>query len=183
TLKRDADAAHAYSVCMALEPGIYWSWHNRGLARLRLKQHASALADFTKTLELKPDFDHAYINRALAHQGLKQYPEAVADLSRALALHPDYVPARSGRGVLLARLGKRADALADAKEVLKRDTEAQTLYEVACIYALTTKQQPDDRLEAFRLLSAALREGFGYDLIATDTDLVALRPYAEFRKL
>src|SRR5262249_39768565 len=109
--------------------------------------------------------------------------QAIAALDKALVLAPDYVPARSGRGVLLARLGHRSRALDDAREVLKRDTSPQTLYEVACIYALTTRQQPNDRQEAFRLLWTALREGFGSDLIATDPDLAALWPDPEFRRL
>jgi hypothetical protein len=109
--------------------------------------------------------------------------QAIALFDKCVAFHPDLVSVRSDRGVLLARLGKRTEALIDAQEVLKRDTQPRMLYQVACIYALTAKEQPDDRVEAFRLLSMALRQGFGYDLVETDSDLAALRQFPEYHKL
>jgi tetratricopeptide (TPR) repeat protein len=166
-----------------------------------------SLADFDKALQLNPRSVSALQNKAHAfdqmplrqsalpfppwvadkllavRERLEQTKQAIAALDKALAIAPDYVLARHDRGVLLARLGKRTEALADAQEALKRDTTPLTLYTVACIYALTTKEQPDDRLEAFRLLAAALRQGFGANLIEIDTDLVALRPYPEFKQL
>ena len=112
----------------------------------------------------------------------RAYQPEVA-LDRALDLYPDYVPARSGRGVLLARLGKRDAALSDAREALRRDTKTPTLYQAAGIYALTSQQAPDDRREALRLLAAALRQGFGFDLLAIDHDLDPIRDDPEFRDL
>jgi serine/threonine protein kinase/tetratricopeptide (TPR) repeat protein len=189
------------------EPADEKSWIARGLARLP-GDPRGALADFDQALRLNPRSVAALQNRAHvladhmpvcrpglplpwclphallgARERLEQTLQAVDALDRALTIAPDYVPARSGRGVLLARLGKRAEALADAREVLQRDTAPRTLYEVACIYALTARQHADDRLEALRLLSAALRQGFGHDLIESDSDLVALRPHPEFRRL
>jgi serine/threonine protein kinase/tetratricopeptide (TPR) repeat protein len=188
------------------EPTDEKSWIARGLARLP-RDPKGALADFDKALQLNPRSVSALQNKAHAldqmplrrsalpfplwvgdkllavRERLEQTQQAIAALDRALAIAPDYVLARHGRGVLLARLGKRTEALADAQEALKRDTTPLTLYTVACIYALTTKEQPDDRLEAFRLLAAALRQGFGTNLIEIDTDLVALRPYPEFQRL
>ena len=81
------------------------------------------------------------------------------------------------------RLGHRAEALADAKESLLRDTSASNLYQVAGIYALTSRQEPDDRHEAFRLLASALRKGFGFDLLESDPDLNPVRSEPEFRRL
>jgi tetratricopeptide (TPR) repeat protein len=183
---------------LRLEPTDEKSWIARALARKKLDPHG-ALADLDRALKLNPSSVSALQNRAhiladympvrhptllrAAVERLEQTRQAIAALDRALAVAPDYVPARSGRGVLYARLGQRSAALADARAVLQRDTAARTLYEVACIYALTARQDPDDRLEAFRLLAAALRSGFGHDLIERDDDLAALRPYAEFRRL
>jgi tetratricopeptide (TPR) repeat protein len=153
------------------------------------------LADFDQALALEPNSRDALQNKAnvlaeklaakakTADQRTQLTQQAIAQLDKCVALHPDYAPARAGRGVLLARLGKRAAAVADAQEVLRRDTKPILLYQVACIYALTALQQPDDRLEAFRLLSLALRRGFGHDLLEIDDDLIPLREYPEYRQL
>ena len=106
---------------------------------------------------------------------LNRSEDALAVLTRAIELHPDYVPARAGRGVLLARGGKRDEAIRDARESLLRDTRAPNLYQVACIYALTAKAYPEDKIEAFRLLRSALKTGFGLDMVDADSDLDSLR--------
>jgi tetratricopeptide (TPR) repeat protein len=109
--------------------------------------------------------------------------EAARVLDQVLSLYPDYVLARAGRGVLLARLGKREAAHADAQAALRRDTKPSTLYQVAGIYALTSRQDPDDRQEAMRLLSAALQRGYGLELLARDRDLDPIRDQFEFRRM
>ena len=117
---------------------------------------------------------------------LGQQQEAKKALDRAVELNPDYVPARAGRGVVLARRGKRDEALRDARESLIRDTLPPNLYQVACIYALTSamdKGHPEDKREAFRLLFAAVRTGFGLDIVDTDPDLDPLRKDEEFKRL
>jgi serine/threonine protein kinase/Flp pilus assembly protein TadD len=174
------------------QPNDEVSWIARGLSKLN-SDAPGALADFNEALKLNPLSRDALQNKAavLAENMPAATPvdkqrnteEAVAALDKAVTLYPDFVLARSGRGVLLARLGKRDAALVDARESLARDSTAEFLYRVACIYALTTKDDPNDRHEAFRLLSLALRQGFGHDLIATDSDLIPLRQYPEFRKL
>ena len=41
----------------------------------------------------------------------------------------------------------------------------------------------DDRHEAFRLLSSALRKGYGFELLAQDRDLDPIRDDPEFHRL
>jgi hypothetical protein len=72
-------------------------------------------------------------------------------------------------------MGDRAAALRDAEGALQRDTKGPNLYQVACIYALTARQAPADRLKAIELLRAGLNTGFGLDLVDTDTDLDPIR--------
>jgi hypothetical protein len=57
------------------------------------------------------------------------------------------------------------------------------LFQVAGIYALTSRQNPDDRREALRLLSLALSKGFGYDLVESDPDLGPLHRDPRFRRI
>ena len=98
----------------------------------------------------------------------KRLDEAVAVLDKAVELYPDDVRPRAGRGVYLARLGKRTPALKDAEEALLIDTSPPNLYQVAGIYALTSRQEPDDQKEALRLLASALKKGFGFEYLEID---------------
>ena len=66
---------------------------------------------------------------------------------------------------------------------MRRDAKPYFLYQVAGIYALTSRQNPDDFREALRLLESALTQGFGLDLIDKDRDLDAIRDQPEFRRL
>src|SRR5205814_1994319 len=101
----------------------------------------------------------------LLAERLNRPVEALAALNRAVELHPDHVPALAGRGVVLARAGKREAALRDAQDALRRDSRAPNLYQVACIYALTAKTNPEDKREALTLLWQGLRTGFGLDIV------------------
>jgi hypothetical protein len=84
---------------------------------------------------------------------------------------------------LLARLGRREAAHVDARRALPRDATPFNVYQVAGIYALTSRQNADDRREALRLLESALSQGFGLDLLDRDRDLDAIRDQPEFRRL
>jgi len=44
-------------------------------------------------------------------------------------------------------------------------------------------KNPDDRQQAFRLLSASLQKGVGFDLLETDKDLDPIRNSPEFQRL
>ena len=85
--------------------------------------------------------------------------------------------------MLHARLGNRTEALADAEECLRRDREPRTVYQVAGIYALTSRVEPADRAEALRLLASALGKGYGMDLVDRDGDLDPIRNDAEFKRI
>ncbi|MBL8797934.1 MAG: tetratricopeptide repeat protein, partial [Planctomycetia bacterium] len=158
-------------------------WLARGLAQLPADPQ-SALRDFKQALKLNPRSLPALQNQAhVLAQDAAKTEEAIQVLTQAIELYPDYAPARSGRGILLARLGNREKAHQDAQIALLHDTRAPTLYQLAGIYALSSRDRPEDRLEAFRLLAAALRLGYGHDLIATDRDLDPIRDTPEFRRL
>jgi tetratricopeptide (TPR) repeat protein len=171
----DADgAAGDLAEGMKETPADEWSWLAR--AEHRLDKPVAALADVEEALKLDPTFSLALQLKAhLLAERLGRPKEAIAVLDRAVELYPDFVPARAGRGVLLARVGERAAALRDAEASLLRDTKGPNLYQVACIYALTSRKSPADRLRAIELLRAGLNTGFGLDLVDTDTDLDPIR--------
>src|SRR5207247_7756325 len=82
-----------------------------------------------------------------------------------------------------ARLGKRDAAISDAEHALSIDASPAVAYEVAGIYALTSRQEPNDHHEAMRLLSGALKKGFGFDYLEIDRDLDPIRESPAFRKV
>jgi eukaryotic-like serine/threonine-protein kinase len=159
---------------LKLTPADEWSWLAR--AEHRLDTPKAALADVEEALKIDPTFSLGLQLKAhILSERLNRPKEAVAALDRAVELYPDFVPARAGRGVLLARAGDRVGAIKDAEESLLRDTKGPNLYQVACIYALTSRQVPADRIKAIELLRSGLNTGFGLDLVDADTDLDPIR--------
>ena len=165
------------------EPDDSLGWIYRGNAQLSTNPE-KALGDFASALKLDPRSLDAMQWSAYILSGLPgREEEEIRLLDRAVELHPEAVPLRSSRGVKLAILGRRDEAHRDARESLWRDTTPAILYQVAGIYAATSKTHPEDRLEAYRLLSVALRAGYGFDLIEIDHELDAIRAQPEFTAL
>lgn len=174
-----ADIAEA----MRRPPQDEKSWIARGIHQLH-RDPKAALADFEEALRINPRSADALQNKAhVLAEKLGRNKDSLQSLDRLVELYPDSVKARNGRGVVLARLGQREAAIRDAEETLRRDASPPRLYQVACIYALTSAQQPDDRLQAFQLLSSALRKGYGTQYLDIDTDLDPIRNHSEFRRL
>jgi tetratricopeptide (TPR) repeat protein len=169
---------------LRLEPSDEDSWLTRGMARLA-DDVQGALADFEQALALNPRSRAALMNKAhVLAEKLNRTAEAIQVLDRLVALHPEHVPARSSRGVLLARLGRRDPAHRDAAESLRRDSQPATLYQVACIYALTSQQHAADRQQALRLLKAAVpREPRWLQTVQTDPDFAPVRDHADYREV
>jgi tetratricopeptide (TPR) repeat protein len=168
---------------LAAEPTDELSWIARGSAR-RESDPKGALADYEQALSVNPrSFDGLQNKAAILSDKFNKDAEALEVMEQAVKLYPESVLTRGGRGVLLARAGNRALAVADAQACLILDSGPATLYQVACIYALTSKQNANDRLQALPLLSAALRAGFGLEFVDHDTDLDPLRRLPEFQQL
>jgi hypothetical protein len=51
------------------------------------------------------------------------------------------------------------------------------------VYALTSRTHEADAIRAIELLREAMRRGYGYEFLATDPDLAAIRSTPDFRKL
>jgi serine/threonine protein kinase/predicted Zn-dependent protease len=165
-------------------PDDEWSWVARGLARLPADPRG-ALADFEAALTLNPRCRPALKGKAaVLADHLNRTEEAVRALDAAVASYPDSVAARAGRGVLLARLGRRAEAIRDAEEALRQDDGPDTLYQIAGVFALTSRQQSADAREALRLLASALRKKPEWlRVVPRDPDLDPIRGLPEFQQL
>lgn len=183
-LAGDATGAAAdRKIGLEQQPTDETSWVARGVAKLR-SDPQGALADFEQALKLNPQSRAALEDKAHVLAELLGRPaEAVAALDRVMQLFPDYGAGYAGRGVLLARLGRYRAARDDARNAMLRDTSPPTVYRAACIYALASADNRDDRQEALRLLSVALRGGFGLEVVNVDPDLAPLRGNSDFREI
>jgi serine/threonine protein kinase/Tfp pilus assembly protein PilF len=166
---------------MNREPTEASSYVSRGMFRLK-KDPWGALADFERALQLEPRYLPALRNKAhVLSEYFGKTRQASAILAHLLQLSPEQEECLAGQGVLLARLGKRPEALRHARAALQRSSAPMIRYQAACIHALTSRQEPGDRLPALVLLRQALRGRFGLELIETDEDLAPLRGSPEFQ--
>jgi eukaryotic-like serine/threonine-protein kinase len=168
--------------CLKEEPVTDMDWMTRGRVKVD-KDPEGALADFNRALELNPRSFDALQNKGALLSVLHRDADSLETMNQAVRFYPDSAMTRGGRGVLLARIGERKQAIADGEQALLQDNDPSTLYQVACIYALTSKIENLDRLKALQLLSGALRTGFGLDMVDTDTDLDPIRKLPEFISL
>jgi tetratricopeptide (TPR) repeat protein len=172
-------------------PNDELSWVARGVVR-RMDDPNGALADFDAALALNPRSRSALENKALVlAEYLGRPEEAIRVYDATLFYHPDDAKAVGPRGVYHARLGRREAALADARtalalgeQALTVEDQAFTIYQVAGIYALTSRQHPEDRREALRLLAIALRKDPSWlRVLPDDHDFDPIRDRPEFREL
>jgi eukaryotic-like serine/threonine-protein kinase len=178
-----AGAARARAAGLQRQPIDADDWVIRGLARID-DEPAAALNDFEEALKLDPSNPAALRNRAnVLAESLGKTAEAVAALDRLLTMMPESGVDLAGRGVVLARLGRREEAHRDAVAALKVDSRPFVRYQVAGIYALTSRNNPSDALEAARLLAVSFRQGVGLDLVDHDSDLASIRHRPEFRRV
>ena len=97
---------------------------------------------------------------------------------------PDLPAPRATRGVCRARVGQRDAAHQDANFALRlAGNSGEIVYQAARIHALTSRSHAGDRQEAFRLVTLALRLGFGHDRLTKEPDLKPLRADPRFRQL
>ena len=179
--KAGADADRAEG--LRREPIEESCWTARGLARIK-NDPAGALADLDRAIARNPQYRPALVNKAhVLAEVLHRPADAVAVLDQAIKHHPEHAGLRAGRAVYLARLGRREDAHCDADEALRLSTDAATRYQVAGVYALTSKSHPEDQREAFRLLALALKRDYGFEHLDNDPELDPVRHLAEFKEL
>jgi serine/threonine protein kinase/tetratricopeptide (TPR) repeat protein len=169
--------------CLRLTPTTALGWLVRGYARMA-GDPQGALADFNKGLKLNPRLLAGLQNKAHLLARMGQNEAALRVLDQAVEWYPDYVPARAGRGVCHARLSHRDLAHQDAEESLRRDKSPRNVYQLAGIFALTSRTHPEDRKEAMRLLTTALVRDVGLlKELENDKDLDPVRQDKEFTQL
>jgi tetratricopeptide (TPR) repeat protein len=160
------------------------SWVARGVARIDHEPH-EALDDFRSALALNSRDFAAWRN--VAHtlsERLGRPQEAVEALDRLLQMTADDPGAWAGRGVLLARMGRADAARADARQALAIRRDALTVYQAACIEALSSKDNGEATRTALPLLAESLLKQVDLAALAiADPDLERLHPIPAFQNL
>jgi tetratricopeptide (TPR) repeat protein len=165
---------------LARTPADELSWVARGEVRMATDPTA-ALADVEQALRLNPlSALGLQLKAHLLAERLGRPEDAHRVLDQVVTAYPDSAVFRAGRGVLLARRGKYEQARQDARDALLRDGKPPNLYQVGCIFALTSADRAEDRAEAIRLVWQALKAGYGLEHVDADPDLNPIRADAEF---
>ena len=156
----------------------------RGWTRIK-PDPKGALADFQKAAEINPRSLVALQNQAhVLADGLKNLDAALVVATKTAELFPEYAPALAGRAVILARLGRREEAHKEIERARLLSDDSEVTYQAACVYALTSTKNADDRPKAIALLRQAIREGYcGVKGLATDTDFDSVRTSRDFLDL
>lgn len=179
-LHKGDEAAADRAEGLARTPADELSWVSRAEVRMGADP-IGALADVEAALKLNPLSAPALQLKAhLLSERLNRPDDALRVLDQVVTAYPDAAVFRAGRGVMLARRGKYEAARQDARDALLRDGKAPNLYQVGCIYALTSPDRREDRAEGVRLVWQALKAGYGLEYVDTDPDLNPIRDDAEF---
>ncbi|HRF00927.1 MAG TPA: protein kinase [Pirellulaceae bacterium] len=158
-------------------------WILRGLARLSTSNDL-AIADFREAARWPASRAVALQNIAhVQSERLGDRDGAIETLGELLASHPDFLPALTGRAVLKARRGDRDGALVDVAAAGRRVLTPQLHYQLACVHALLSRDDPSQRDAAFDHLGRALAPAYGARLLASDADLAPLADSPRFRSI
>lgn len=180
---RTKEAAIALAKIRSLDPKEPEDWIIRGISFLP-DEPAKALEDFQRARDYETTELIALQNSAhVQSEILGKSTEAIHSLTAALEIDPNFVPARAGRAVLLARLGNIEEAIQDANQCHNSQATAQTSYQLACVYAICSKKDPELKSEALKHLAHAVKPAYGIDQIASDRDLENIVDDAEFQKI
>lgn len=94
------------------------TYHRRGVAQRKKRQHDLAIADFTKALKLNPKYWQSYAARGATYENKKQYDLATADYTKIIELMPKLAHAYHTRGAAYSRNKQYDKAIADfTKEI------------------------------------------------------------------
>lgn len=171
---------------MSLTPDDALSWNARGIEHVAEGELNAALHDFEQALRVDPQRAETLQNlAALKAEKLRQPERAIEPLTRLMEIDPQSASTVATRGVLFARLGRVPEALADARRAMQIDASADTLYRVAGIFALLSRQQRQAAESAMALLRrAAVLDGRRVlENMETDVDLDPIRDRDDFQAL
>jgi tetratricopeptide (TPR) repeat protein len=135
-LKRNAEAAQDFDVCVAKGKPDSAVYEARALVRVRLLNYVGAVADYSRALELTPKSAYLHARRGWAYIVGEAPRLAVHDFEEALRLDAKSADAFAGRGYARVKLGQIKEAVTDAEAARRlAGTDTRQIYAAARIYA------------------------------------------------
>jgi len=120
-LGRVERAEGCFDAFLALQPGRGAGFHNRGLARHRLRRDEDAVRDFTRALKLDPHRIASRVERGISFQALNRLAEAEADYTAAIDSGTSETRVWFLRAEVRTSLGRSEAAAGDRAEGLRRN--------------------------------------------------------------
>lgn len=158
----------------------------RGVALREEGKFDEALKAFREAETIAPFYLPAYENQSEILGEQRQQPAAAVEvLTRAIKHIPESSLLYASRAVYHARLGQRNPAIQDVQQALALEAAPKplTLYQIGCVYALTSKVEASDAFTALAYLTLALEKQFGKEYLNSDPDLNLIRSRHDFQHL
>ncbi len=154
----------------------------RGWA-MRKQNPSRALDELNRAIKLDPNYLLAWHNKVcVLSDNLDELDLALETSQKVVELAPSYAAGLSNHAVLLARAGQRDEAHKAVRKALAVNSDPRLVYQAACVYALTSAEQPQDRATALAYFRQALREGYrNFADIEKDKDMAAALKLDDFR--
>ena len=161
-----------------------FAWHDQDREAERQDREAERQDREAERKERQSEREASLYEQATDQIYEGRYEKAIPTLVRLIEMKgPRTDAALYWKAYAQNRIGQRAEAHRDAEEALQLSSDPATRYQVAGVYALTSKDHPDDRKEAFRLLASALKRDYGFEYLDIDPELAPIRHLPEFVEL
>lgn len=170
------------AVAEKLEAKTAEDFASRGWS-LKDSNPSRALEEYNRAIKLDPNYVVAWQNKVcLLGDQLDELDLAVEVSQKLTTMAPSYTPGLATHSVLLARAGRRAEAHQAIQKALAINSDPKIVYQAACVYALTSAEQDQDRTTALNYFRQALREGYrNFGVIEADKDMKAALKGADFQ--
>jgi tetratricopeptide (TPR) repeat protein len=122
-LQQHEDAARAWEMYLAIDPGNFEAHIQRGTHLLLAGESEKAAAALKTALELQPGSARAYQILGDIYARAEQVDQAVLHYRKALEVEPDNVRVRLALGEVLEQAKRPQEALAEAEAVLTADAD------------------------------------------------------------
>ena len=118
----DANAA------IALDPGLFNPYDQRGLIYRVRGQLDNAMRDYDTSIRLNPRAVLAFNNRGVVYNHKHRYERAIEDFNDAIRLDPNYANAYMNRGTSYQSLRQFNRAIADYSEAIRRNPRVENAH-------------------------------------------------------
>jgi tetratricopeptide (TPR) repeat protein len=117
------DSRTLWDHVLALDPGNYTAYSNRGLVKQSAGDPSGALADYDVALRINPGHEISFNNRGIVRFTQGDLDGAIADYSAAIRFRPAYADAYTNRAIAREARGDVDGALADYSEALRSNPD------------------------------------------------------------